>query len=525
MDETSIIRGINSAIKKSEGRFCCGGSLPLPQEGIGIWYTKENDSHGHLHLPVEPYDDTGIEELLDETANLQEGHLVHELDPHSFATNFDLGKFFIMDEITKLLGPGTILRAQLHKLTVIVTGGERELNDSMLPNEEGDVFGYLIVGLPFSFTGGEVMVRKSGSKLNTFSTWDTTESIHWVAFIAGCDHLITEVTSGYQITLTYKLFRLVDSNKRKRVVGVNDTLVDAHTLPLYELWIEATNNANFYPDGGVLGFACQQQYEVSDELRVDGLRDDKTWLLKGADAMLFAAAKAAGLEVELKPVYKNSESENPALLYLGKVVGEKAPGFLGEFREGFDDLDRDTTAGEELPRGRDGVKTDANLKWCLRNFAWITGKECGRYRTEQVDVSWFHSSAVVVTIPPWSERKGSIEKAEEEVPEAKKAKIYKEAIADWFRRAEEQATREVADSEYRANSDEEEEEEENEDEDEEDDEGDDEEEGDGDGDGDEEEDGDGDGDGGDGGVKEDGDPLPPAKDLEGENGALEKIPE
>ena len=68
------------------------------------------------------------------------------------------------------------------------------------------MIGSLVVVLPISFSGGELVVRHESSQ-QTFSFPEASSgnAANYVAFYADCEHEIRKVTRGRRITLTYNL--------------------------------------------------------------------------------------------------------------------------------------------------------------------------------------------------------------------------------------------------------------------------------------------------------------------------------
>ena len=64
----------------------------------------------------------------------------------------------------------------------------------------------------------------------------------------------------------------------------------------------AVSHPHFLREGGVLGFCCQNEY-VPQDLNQTG---DLPRLLKGADSIVYRAAKLLGLPVIVKPVTTDS---------------------------------------------------------------------------------------------------------------------------------------------------------------------------------------------------------------------------
>jgi hypothetical protein len=108
----------------------------------------------------------------------------------------------VLGEVRDQLGlpPGSRLEAELHAMLVYGPGQfflahqDSEKDDAMI--------GTLVVTLPSSHTGGELIVEHGGESVAYRSSRD---SLSFVAFYADCRHEVRPVKSGYRVTLTFNL--------------------------------------------------------------------------------------------------------------------------------------------------------------------------------------------------------------------------------------------------------------------------------------------------------------------------------
>jgi predicted 2-oxoglutarate/Fe(II)-dependent dioxygenase YbiX len=100
------------------------------------------------------------------------------------------------------------LTADLHSLLVY------EQNQHFLAHQDSEkddsMIGTLVVTLPSSYTGGELMVGL-GDEWKAYGGSKTALSL--AAFYADCRHEVLRVTSGYRITLTYNLLMHGDTSR------------------------------------------------------------------------------------------------------------------------------------------------------------------------------------------------------------------------------------------------------------------------------------------------------------------------
>jgi predicted 2-oxoglutarate/Fe(II)-dependent dioxygenase YbiX len=113
------------------------------------------------------------------------------------------------------------LTADLHSLLVY------ETNQHFLAHQDSEkddsMVGTLVVTLPSSYTGGELMVGHN-EEWKAYRGSKTALSL--VAFYADCRHEVLRVTSGYRITLTYNLLLHGDTSRPEGDGGTAADLAD-----------------------------------------------------------------------------------------------------------------------------------------------------------------------------------------------------------------------------------------------------------------------------------------------------------
>jgi hypothetical protein len=180
------------------------------------------------------------------------------------------------------------LTADLHSLLVYEP---RQFFLAHQDSEKDDLMiGTLVVTLPSTYTGGELVVRHHAKR--TSHRGSKTE-LSLVAFYADCQHEVAEVRSGYRIALTYNL--LLDRDV-SRPEGDEATSVELASL-LREHFSTPTPR---YHGGPVTNPPKRLVYLLDHEYTPRALGWTR---MKGADfgrvAQLRAAAEAAGCEAVL----------------------------------------------------------------------------------------------------------------------------------------------------------------------------------------------------------------------------------
>jgi hypothetical protein len=98
------------------------------------------------------------------------------------------------------LAPGCELSAELHSMLVY---GPGQFFARHQDSEKADgMIGTLVVTLPSTFTGGELVIEQQGTKV---TDQGSPQVLSFVAFYGDCEHEVLPVTDGFRITLTYNL--------------------------------------------------------------------------------------------------------------------------------------------------------------------------------------------------------------------------------------------------------------------------------------------------------------------------------
>ena len=213
------------------------------------------------------------------------------------------------------------LTADLHSLLVY------ETNQHFLAHQDSEkddsMVGTLVVTLPSSYAGGELMVGHN-EEWKAYRGSKTALSL--VAFYADCRHEVLKVKSGYRITLTYNLLLHGDTS---RPAGDDGTVAELADL----LREHFSTPVPRYYGGSAADPPNRLVYLLDHEYTPRGL----TWRrLKGADAsrvaLLRTAADQAGCEAVLALAdVKTTHSAFPA---------DEAYGY-GRRRDWYDDYDDD----------------------------------------------------------------------------------------------------------------------------------------------------------------------------------------
>lgn len=170
------------------------------------------------------------------------------------------------------------------------------------------MFGSLVLILPTPHEGGSLVLRDNGNEW----TFDSAKAVNgtdgpeigYVIFYSDVEHEVTEVKSGYRVTLTYNLYfeSPTAETKHKSLHGHGQKLKEAFQNLLAE--------TTFLPDGGNLGFGLHRQYPINlKEKSLQYLLE----CLKGSDATLYRVCQELGLSAQFNLVYEERDESGAVL--------------------------------------------------------------------------------------------------------------------------------------------------------------------------------------------------------------------
>ncbi|HTU16775.1 MAG TPA: 2OG-Fe(II) oxygenase [Gemmataceae bacterium] len=200
------------------GSFCVDGSaravlpgLEVAEMGpIGLPLSEKQANELKKHSEQAPYG-KGEETLID--TNVRR---VWRLTSDRFAlTNPDWETFLqkVVKKVQKELGlERQKLQSHLYDLLLYEPGS------FFLPHRDGEkldrMVATLVVVLPSSFQGGELVIRHEGQeRVIDFGGGDSPFRIHYAAFYADCEHEVRPLRDGHRLCLVYNL-TLARSKKR-----------------------------------------------------------------------------------------------------------------------------------------------------------------------------------------------------------------------------------------------------------------------------------------------------------------------
>jgi len=111
----------------------------------------------------------------------------------------------ILTRVAEGLGVDTPITAEFYKLLLYDEGSF--FIDHRDTEKTPGMFATLVIALPSSFVGGELVVRHKGREVRLDLRCDDPAEAAFAAFYADCVHEVLPVTAGCRLTLVYNLVR------------------------------------------------------------------------------------------------------------------------------------------------------------------------------------------------------------------------------------------------------------------------------------------------------------------------------
>lgn len=155
-----------------------------------------------------------------------------------------------------------------------------------------EMIGSLVVCVPYPFSGGALVVGTGDDEIvcdwsKQIAKQRTDNAVHWAAFYGDVDHRVEPVTSGYRITLNYRLFARAREGSAKA------------STELVELLKMAS--------GRHLVIPCRHAYRLPSKPTESAIDSGSLEWLKGPDRQVAAAALELGYGVRLRPFLSISD--------------------------------------------------------------------------------------------------------------------------------------------------------------------------------------------------------------------------
>ncbi|KAF4507702.1 hypothetical protein G6O67_004173 [Ophiocordyceps sinensis] len=282
--------------------FAIGGKLATGSSARPVvlrWDTALPNCGRRLSFPVTPAQQPAFEQLCQdcEPATFGLGHQeiydeayrkAVKMDEQRFCTTFDPNDCGLMDSVIQALLHGARgdaryrgIRAEMYKLNVY-SGPSGRFKAHVDTPRGGDHMGSLVVCLPYSHQGGQLVVRHGGRESVFDWASDDAHSVRWAAFFADCEHEVLEVTRGHRVTLTYNLYWTTygPSFMSRHLAGL-----ELDRLPFFHVLERLVNSAEVQARGATLGFTCTHSYPHASKSSIRHL----SHCLKGLDMVVYQA--------------------------------------------------------------------------------------------------------------------------------------------------------------------------------------------------------------------------------------------
>ncbi len=325
-----------------------------------------------------------------------------KLEQSKFLASFRIAETSILERIAREIMPEVRnIRAELYQLNVYCAPSGHFKAHIDTPTSES-MFGSLVVCLPTEFCGGELVVRQEGkqkrvcwgseSEPRAFPQLKPVTWIRWAAFFSDVEHEILPVTEGYRVTLTYRLHA---DPIRDPSPGL-PSLEEVNVEPFLRELGKAMEDSSFVPEGGILGFPARHAYVCT---RSEGAPPVHPQMLKGADNMIYQAAKSIGLTVNIRmaATARDDGMFCEKDVYLLPAYCSK-PGAPRSWMA--DDCPQDDIMTSIFGGAPEESK---NIFWCRENFRWIHRTSLSVQGNQSTTANFYQAAAILVTIPKWGE--------------------------------------------------------------------------------------------------------------------------
>jgi predicted 2-oxoglutarate/Fe(II)-dependent dioxygenase YbiX len=341
-EEEDLIQSFDNLFAEVErpGDFSVGGTLPTDFALPGITI---KDSSYKLSFPL---NETHAREIIQIASKSPFGRKEKtlfddkirnswQLDPSQFQINHPNWNTMMQQLINEKVKPGLgILNKgitySLYKLLLYEKGGHFKPHRDT--EKEDRMFATLILQLPSTYEGGEIIVSLRENKQKYDFSTNAEYYPYFAAFYADCEHQIEPVTNGYRICLIYNLIY----SGHGEVPKVNDQTEFFNQLAeLEEQWLEDDDAPSN------LIYILEHQYSAA------GLRFKN---LKGTDAAI-------------AQLMKKAEDDGLFEIHLATYTKTESGSVEGGYYSGYDmsDVDDITHALEDWINSSDDIEESKGL--------------------------------------------------------------------------------------------------------------------------------------------------------------------
>ncbi|KAK7677248.1 hypothetical protein QCA50_019749 [Cerrena zonata] len=345
-----------------------------------------------------------------------------KLDTHQFCPIFDA------DNLTRLLQQefiaddkqGVSIHLVRDTLNVYEPGSYLEPHVDTPSEESG--FGSLVIVFPTAHEGGSLVLRDAGETWTVNPAHDISMNpdpcVAFVAFHGDVEREVLPVTSGYCITMTYRLYYDMASPTLTYI----PTSPDSNSEQLKAAFMSMLDNPNLLPKGGYLGFGLSRSYNLKGLSPYSGL-DSLARELEGSDALLLKICKDLSIDVSLRILYRDENYGG----YCHDVLSREVHDFDSLWEEG--PLDHVADCGglrvaKDMDSLRDsnGHLADTTIVWVVKqiyrgyfSLKFVESYQCTPHMREIVGYL-----CIIVAVGPYGDRKntGKIESLKEKPEES-----------------------------------------------------------------------------------------------------------
>lgn len=303
MENNNIINNLKNNIKNDKKSFYCNGSIELIDNKLKIFFIDKEKKTNHIILPHEIQSKIKLLINSSEVAKFGQGdktvedvsyRYAYQMCPEIFSLDnkLDIYKMGILNEIQQILKYDVNVKDIYADLYCLNIYEKKSFFKSHIDTPKSDkMFGSLVISLPSNFTGGILKIKHNNESKEFDLSINNNTEIKWVAFYSDCEHEISEVFSGYRITLTYNLYIRENKNYEEQY-----KYIDVTKIELYNTLKTIKENENTIKK---LGFIMEHKYP---NLIKFSENTNFIKILKGLDLKLFLICKKLNLEINFKGI-------------------------------------------------------------------------------------------------------------------------------------------------------------------------------------------------------------------------------
>jgi hypothetical protein len=246
------------------------------------------------------------------------------------------------------------------------------------------MFGTLVIALPISHRGGNLLLRHRDRELNfdapSLLEGTSSTTVAYAAFYSDVNHEVLEVASGYRVTITFNLY--FDNSRASPVFDLGSFNLPANSFTIAIR--QYLRDKLFVNSHKYLGFGFEYTYPK----RADEYTLNLVHCLKGPDAFLYRCLAGLGVQPQLKYLYRSEYGSCDFWIMLNNPIEGRRQNEASSETE-LDYLLAEEDAAIVWAKGKTEASTEGDRR-LFRRHPWFTSyfSNVARYRAHTLPVDW-----------------------------------------------------------------------------------------------------------------------------------------